>query len=126
MMSRTRCQLRHLGERRQPGATQPDLLELAGDTPTAIVEFQAAAARAVNVREQHYLTTKAARLSNRARARLIAPVRGVWGGSAKPNGAVRREDPAGIVGDLPGMPVEIDEHPRVSAPERLGSRPADG
>jgi predicted RNA polymerase sigma factor len=39
------------------------LLEQAGDTETAIVEFRAAAARTTNLREQHYLTTKAARLA---------------------------------------------------------------
>jgi RNA polymerase sigma factor (sigma-70 family) len=39
------------------------LLEQAGDAPAAIAEFQAAAARTTNLREQHYLTTKAARLS---------------------------------------------------------------
>ncbi len=33
-----------------------------GDSATAIVEFRAAAARTSNLREQHYLTTKAARL----------------------------------------------------------------
>ncbi len=42
------------------------LLELAGDTEAASAEFQAAAARTTNVREQHYLTTKAARLAHRA------------------------------------------------------------
>ena len=39
------------------------LLELAGDTAGAIVEFKAAAARTANLREQHYLTTQAARLA---------------------------------------------------------------
>jgi hypothetical protein len=39
------------------------LLELAGDTKGAIEEFQVAAARTANLREQHYLTTRAARLS---------------------------------------------------------------
>jgi hypothetical protein len=31
--------------------------------PVVVAEFQAAAARTTNVREQHYLTMKAARLS---------------------------------------------------------------
>src|SRR5690349_20164459 len=35
------------------------------------------------------------------------------------------ERPVGIVSDLPRMTVGIDEHPRVSAPERLGSRACD-
>jgi RNA polymerase sigma factor (sigma-70 family) len=39
------------------------LLEQAGETTAAIAEFRAAAARATNLREQHYLTTQAARLS---------------------------------------------------------------
>jgi RNA polymerase sigma factor (sigma-70 family) len=39
------------------------LLEQAGDTPAAIAEFQAAAARTTNLREQHYLMAKAAGLS---------------------------------------------------------------
>ena len=33
-----------------------------GDTDNAIVEFRAAAARTTNLREQQYLTTKAAQL----------------------------------------------------------------
>jgi predicted RNA polymerase sigma factor len=44
------------------------LLELAGDTEGAISEFRAAAARTTNVREQQYLTTKAARLAAAQRA----------------------------------------------------------
>jgi hypothetical protein len=46
----------------------PESKELAGDTEPAILEFRAAAARTTNLREQHYLTTKAARLANEARA----------------------------------------------------------
>jgi RNA polymerase sigma factor (sigma-70 family) len=38
------------------------LLEQAGDAGGAIAEFRAAAARTANQREQHYLTTRAARL----------------------------------------------------------------
>ena len=40
------------------------LLELAGDTGAAVVEFRAAAARTTNLREQQYLLTQAARLSS--------------------------------------------------------------
>jgi predicted RNA polymerase sigma factor len=39
------------------------LLEQAGDNKAAIAEFRAAAARTTNLREQHYLTTQAARLA---------------------------------------------------------------
>ena len=39
------------------------LLEQAGHTAAAVAEFQAAAARTSNLREQRYLTTQAARLS---------------------------------------------------------------
>ena len=36
---------------------------MAGDKRSAIVESRAAAARTTNLREQHYLTTKTARLA---------------------------------------------------------------
>jgi hypothetical protein len=39
------------------------LLELSGDTAAAATEFGVAAGRTTNLREQHYLTTKAARLA---------------------------------------------------------------
>jgi predicted RNA polymerase sigma factor len=39
------------------------LLEQAGDIKAATAEFRAAAARTANLREQHYLTTQAARLA---------------------------------------------------------------
>ena len=39
------------------------LLELSGDTKAAIVEFRVAAGRTANLRERHYLTTRAARLA---------------------------------------------------------------
>ena len=39
------------------------LLEMAGQTEAAIGEFRVAAARTANLREQRYLTTKAARLA---------------------------------------------------------------
>jgi RNA polymerase sigma factor (sigma-70 family) len=51
-----------LGDHHRLHAVRAHLLELAGDTDAAIAEFRAAAARADNLREQHYLTTKAARL----------------------------------------------------------------
>ena len=52
-----------LGDHHRLHSVRAHLLELAGDTQTAIVEFRAAAARTTNLREQHYLTTKAARLA---------------------------------------------------------------
>jgi len=52
-----------LGDHHRLHAVRAHLLELAGDTATAIVEFRAAAARTTNLREQHYLTTNAARLA---------------------------------------------------------------
>ena len=52
-----------LGDHHRLHSVRAHLLEQAGDAPAAIAEFQAAAARTTNLREQHYLTTKAARLS---------------------------------------------------------------
>jgi predicted RNA polymerase sigma factor len=52
-----------LGDHHRLHSVRAHLLEQAGDTRAAIAEFEAAAARATNLREQHYLTTKAARLS---------------------------------------------------------------
>ena len=52
-----------LGDHHRLHSVRAHLLELAGDSETAIVEFRAAAARTTNLREQHYLTTKAARLA---------------------------------------------------------------
>ncbi|HMC09409.1 MAG TPA: DUF6596 domain-containing protein [Actinomycetota bacterium] len=52
-----------LGDHHRLHSVRAHLLELAGDTKAAIVEFRAAAARTTNLREQHYLTTKAARLA---------------------------------------------------------------
>lgn len=52
-----------LGEHHRLHAVRAHLLELAGDTTTASAEFGAAAARTTNLREQHYLTTNAARLA---------------------------------------------------------------
>jgi predicted RNA polymerase sigma factor len=54
---------RRLGDHHRLHAVRAHLLEMAGDTSGAIVEFRAAAARTTNVREQRYLTTKAARLA---------------------------------------------------------------
>jgi RNA polymerase sigma factor (sigma-70 family) len=53
-----------LGDHHRLHSTRAHLLELAGDTKAAIVEFEAAAARTTNLREQHYLTTKAATLAS--------------------------------------------------------------
>ncbi len=52
-----------LGDHHRLHSVRAHLLELAGDTTSAIVEFRAAAARSMNLREQQYLTTKAARLA---------------------------------------------------------------
>jgi RNA polymerase sigma factor (sigma-70 family) len=52
-----------LGDHHRLHSVRAHLLELAGDSKIAIAEFQAAAARTTNLREQHYLTTQAARLA---------------------------------------------------------------
>jgi RNA polymerase sigma factor (sigma-70 family) len=52
-----------LGDHHRLHSVRAHLLEQAGDPDAAIAEFQAAAARTTNVREQHYLMTRAARLS---------------------------------------------------------------
>ena len=56
-----------LGDHHRLHAVRAHLNELAGDTDAAIVGFRAAAARATNRREQHYLTTRAAHLATAAR-----------------------------------------------------------
>jgi RNA polymerase sigma factor (sigma-70 family) len=53
-----------LGDHHRLHSVRAHLLEMAGDTAGAIVEFRAAAARTANRREQQYLTTKAASLAN--------------------------------------------------------------
>jgi RNA polymerase sigma factor (sigma-70 family) len=52
-----------LGDHHRFHSVRAHLLELAGDSASAIAEFRAAAARTTNLREQQYLTTKAARLA---------------------------------------------------------------
>ncbi len=52
-----------LGDHHRLHSVRAHLLELDGDTATAIVEYRAAAARTDNAREQHYLTKQAARLA---------------------------------------------------------------
>jgi RNA polymerase sigma factor (sigma-70 family) len=52
-----------LGDHHRLHSVRAHLLELAGDTEAAGVEFRAAASGATNLREQHYLTTKAAGLA---------------------------------------------------------------
>ena len=54
-----------LGDHHRFHSVRAHLLEQAGDTGAAVAEFQAAAARTSNLREQRYLTTQAARLSTR-------------------------------------------------------------
>jgi RNA polymerase sigma factor (sigma-70 family) len=54
-----------LGDHHRLHAVRAHLLELAGDTAAAVLEFRAAAGRTTNLREQQYLTTQAARLAGR-------------------------------------------------------------
>jgi RNA polymerase sigma factor (sigma-70 family) len=56
-----------LGDHHRLHSVRAHLLEQAGDSAAAIAEFRAAAARTTNVREQQYLTTKAARLARAGR-----------------------------------------------------------
>jgi predicted RNA polymerase sigma factor len=53
-----------LGEHHRFHAVRAHLLERAGDTADAITEFQLASRRTANLRERHYLMTKAAHLSS--------------------------------------------------------------
>jgi RNA polymerase sigma factor (sigma-70 family) len=68
-----------LGDHHRLHSVRAHLLEQAGDTKNAVVEFRAAAARTTNLREQHYLTSKAARLATQ--------LAGEWQGRPHP-GAV--------------------------------------
>jgi RNA polymerase sigma factor (sigma-70 family) len=52
-----------LGDHHRIHSVRAHLLEQAGDTDAAVAEFQAAARRTTNLREQHYLATEAARLA---------------------------------------------------------------
>ena len=52
-----------LGDHQRLHAVRAHLLEMSDEPAAAIVEFRAAAARATNQREQHFLLTQAARLS---------------------------------------------------------------
>ncbi len=54
-----------LGDHHRLHSVRAHLLEMAGDAPGAAAEFRAAASRTANIREQHYLTTKAAGLAAR-------------------------------------------------------------
>jgi RNA polymerase sigma factor (sigma-70 family) len=56
-----------LGDHHRLHSVRAHLLEQAGDSAAAIAEFRAAAARTTNLREQQYLTTKAARLARAGR-----------------------------------------------------------
>ena len=55
-----------LGDHHRLHSVRAHLLELDGQTGPAIAAYQAAAARTANLREKHYLTTRAARLTTRA------------------------------------------------------------
>jgi RNA polymerase sigma factor (sigma-70 family) len=61
-----------LGDHHRLHSVRGHLLEQAGDTNAAIAEFRAAAARTTNLREQQYLTTKAARLAREGRATVVS------------------------------------------------------
>lgn len=52
-----------LGDHQRLRSVRAHLLEMSGDRASAMVEFEAAAACTTNLREQHYLTTKAASLA---------------------------------------------------------------
>jgi RNA polymerase sigma factor (sigma-70 family) len=52
-----------LGDHHRLHSVRAHLLEMTGDTGSAIDEFKAAAARTANLREKEYLTTQAARLT---------------------------------------------------------------
>jgi RNA polymerase sigma factor (sigma-70 family) len=52
-----------LGDHHRLHAVRAHLLEQAGDNAAAVVEFRAAAGGSANLREQQFLTTKAARLT---------------------------------------------------------------
>ncbi len=53
-----------IGDHHRLHSVRAHLLEMAGDAPSAIEEFRAAAARTTNLREQHFLTKQAARLAS--------------------------------------------------------------
>jgi RNA polymerase sigma factor (sigma-70 family) len=53
-----------LGDHHRLHAVRAHLLELAGHRQAALAEYRFAAARTANLREQHYLTTMAARLAS--------------------------------------------------------------
>lgn len=48
-------------------AVRAHVLEMAGDIPSALVHYRAAAARTTSIPEQRYLTAKAARLHHHTR-----------------------------------------------------------
>ena len=52
-----------LGDHHRLHAVRGHLLEMAGDTKSALAEFRTAAALTTNLREQHYLITEAARMA---------------------------------------------------------------
>jgi predicted RNA polymerase sigma factor len=52
-----------IGDHHRLHSVRGHLLEMAGDTHTAMVELRTAAALTTNLREWHYLITEAARLA---------------------------------------------------------------
>jgi RNA polymerase sigma factor (sigma-70 family) len=62
-----------LGDHHRLHSVRAHLLELAGDAAAAAEEFRAAAARTMNLREQQYLTSRAARLATHGQDELPSP-----------------------------------------------------
>ena len=67
---------RQLGGHHRLDAVRGHLLEMTGDEAAAITHYRTAAGRTTSVAERDYLTSRAARLSDRARAVLSAPLGG--------------------------------------------------
>ena len=57
-------------------AVRGHLLEMSGDHGAAITHYRTAAGRTTSLAERDYLTSRAARLSDKARAVLSAPLGG--------------------------------------------------
>ena len=68
-----------LGDHHRLHSVRAHLLERSGDAVAAIAEFKVAAARTTNLREQHYLTTQAARLTTQLAANQSMPSKSAGG-----------------------------------------------
>ncbi len=91
-----------LGDHHRLHAVRAHLLEQAGDREAAVAEFRVAAARTTNLREQHYLTTQAARLS--ASPAASAPATAGSGLRPPPGGPRRSPRTSGSGSVPPGPP----------------------